>query len=81
MIELLLASIIILASYYLLIKGYFSRLLIAVFGSLGLFWFLANYVPSSLNTIYILNGASISWATLSPVIIIIGTLIISKVLK
>lgn len=81
MIELLLASIIVFASYYLLVKGYFSRLLIAVFGSLGVFWFLANYVPSSLNTIYILNGASISWATLSPVIVIICTVIISKIFK
>jgi hypothetical protein len=81
MIELLFAFIIVLAAYYLLIKGYFFQLCIVAFGSLGLLWFLDAYVPSAFNPIAFIGMASVSWATLSPVIVIILTVFISRILK
>ena len=81
MLPIITVGIIIAILYFLLIKGYLWKLLFLIFGYLGMYWSLVNFVPSSKAVLLIVLGHGFSWAICIPTILVFLLLATSKVEK
>lgn len=64
-------SLIILIIYFLFVKGLFFKLLICIFGWIGLNTYLSNNTTWGNKTVIILLGYNISWAIFIPSLLVI----------
>lgn len=68
---LFLASIILFILYLLFVKGFLWKLIIAIFGWIGMNSFLESKFYSSKNTFMTILNYSVSWSIFIPTLIII----------
>lgn len=81
MVHLLIALAVIITLYYLFIKGYLFRLILAAFGIFGMYWFLANYVSGTNSTLLTISNFNISWAIGIPFLFLVTVLATTKVIS
>lgn len=81
MAHLLIALAVIITLYYLFIKGYLFKLVLAGFGIFGMYFVLANYVAGADATLVTIAGQNISWAIGIPILFIIGAMATTKVVS
>jgi hypothetical protein len=78
---LIAAGIIISILYFLLVKGYLFKLIILIFGFLGLYWFLETYIPASKQKLIEIAQYDISWSICVPVVLVVLLLLTTKATK
>jgi hypothetical protein len=75
-------GIILLIALYILWKlfvdGWLFKIILAVFGWLGIYWYLSSYVEGATKTAITISSTEISWAAVIPSIVIIFAMFTSK---
>ena len=64
--------------YKLLISGWLWKILMGIFGFLGMFWTMKNYIPHSGAICLTVGSYPLSWAIVVPMIILLITMIYTK---
>lgn len=73
---ILLISIFIL--WKLFVEGWLFKIILAVFGWVGMYWYLSSYIEGATKTAITASSTEISWAALIPTIVIIFAMFTTK---
>lgn len=71
MIALLLIPLFIAAAYFFFMRGYLWKVIITIFATFGMYYFLINNVPGADTTIVSPLGLDLTWAICVPIIIVL----------
>lgn len=64
--------------WQLLVEGWLWKLILGIFGWLGLHWALISYIPSSQNVCLTIFDSTFSWAVVLPSIVLFMSMLYTK---
>ena len=73
--------LIIITLYFLwsiLVQGMLWKMIIGVFGWLGMYWSLLLYFPASKHACFVFSGGHVSWAQVIPTIVVLMGILYRK---